>query len=135
MHNDIKPGNLFRRGAKIFIGGKSCKKNVKIIPILNNITIHFISKSDFDSASFDDKQHRGFTARFASSNFFAKKPRHQIDDLESLVFSIWYIAGVLGGPKPVPEGFVLSKCKKNGTAEAKMRVIIDYNFEITKYTK
>lgn len=43
-----------------------------------------------------------------------------MDDLESLVFSMWYVAGVTVGKEP--EGYVLCGCKKMGTAEARMQV-------------
>lgn len=36
----------------------------------------------------------GYSARFASRNFYLEKQRTPIDDLESLVFSMWYIADV-----------------------------------------
>lgn len=91
--------------------------------IPNNLTIYFFSKPDFDLASFENQQLWGGTKLFASSNWFAtpRRNRHQIDDLESLIFSIWHVAGVPGDG--VPEGLVLSECKVNGTAEAKMKVI------------
>lgn len=66
-------------------------------PISNGIIIHFISISDFDFASFEDEHvELCMLNAFASSNFLAKKPTHQIDDLESLVFTLWYVARLPG---------------------------------------
>lgn len=51
-----------------------------------------------------------------------------MDDLESLVFSMWFVAGIewdkagLLSKKRLPEGKTLAKCKKRGTAKSKMTV-------------
>lgn len=50
-----------------------------------------------------------------------------MDDLESLIFSIWYIGGVpmcRSDDYGNPEGYVLYKCLQNGSgqAESRMRV-------------
>lgn len=66
---------------------------------------------------------------WASSGYYGGKVRTSIDDLESLVFSMWYVAGVPVGQVFVadeqPEGFVLSELKKSGKAEARMHVSRD----------
>lgn len=82
-------------------------------------------QSDFNIATKNNEQNKGRTFLFASSNWFANKSRHSMDDLESLVFSIWSIACVPGEKcdMQVPEGLVLFKYKENGMAAAKMLVI------------
>lgn len=80
-------------------------------------------ESDFDLATLNGQQHKGNSIFFASSNFFAGKNRSSIDDIESLIFSMWYIAGI-SGESSIPEGLVLFECKQNGKAEAKMKVFI-----------
>lgn len=46
-----------------------------------------------------------------------------MDDLESLIYSIWYVDGVPMGRvvgRDLPEGYVLLKSKNAGTAESRM---------------
>lgn len=51
-----------------------------------------------------------------------------MDDLESLVFSMWFVEGIewdkagLLSKERIPEGKTLAKCKKRGTAKSKMIV-------------
>lgn len=76
---------------------------------------------DFDMATTDGSQHRGNTDKFASSGFFRNQDRYAMDDLESLIFSMWDIAGVpLVGNKPY--GRTLSEYTKKQDAEAKVKV-------------
>lgn len=81
---------------------------------------------DFDAATLNGKQTTMSTTMYASSEFYADRKRYEIDDLESLVFSMWYVAGVpIGLPfinGEEPEGYVLCECKKMGKAEARMQV-------------
>lgn len=54
------------------------------------------------------------------------------DDMESLIFSLWYIAGVpLDRPSffsfREPLGKTLAECKKNGKAEEKILVSTKIN--------
>lgn len=83
-------------------------------------------KLDFDGASLNGGQSDISTPMYASSEFYAKRNRNAIDDMESLVFSMWYVAGVPVGQEFVngeqPEGYVLCECKKTGKAEARMQV-------------
>lgn len=53
-----------------------------------------------------------------------------MDDLESLVFLLWYVAGVQWDKPSLlslrrPEGVTLAECKIKATARAKMTVIIN----------
>lgn len=82
----------------------------------------FIRLKDFNTASLDGKDKRGHTVSFASSNFFQNKPRTPMDDLESLVFSLWNAAGDKGGFFSRFEGKTLAECKKNKTAKEIMEV-------------
>lgn len=76
---------------------------------------------DFDMATTDGSQHRGNTEKFASSGFFLNNPRHSVDDLESLIFSMWDVAGVpLVEDKPY--GRTLSQYPKKQDAEAEVKV-------------
>lgn len=74
----------------------------------------------------------GFTKQFASSNVFAKQDRCAMDDMESLLFTIWYVAGVPQdrkfyiGPRQ-PEGLVLYNGYRNGKANDKMLVYIVFH--------
>lgn len=86
-------------------------------------------KIDFDQATLNGKQNMGNTAMWASSGYYGGKNRTAVDDLESLTFSMWYVAGVPVGRAFVgneqPEGFILSELKKTGKAEARMNVSRD----------
>lgn len=85
-------------------------------------------KSDFDLASLERIcTHQDHTPRFASANFYEGKPRYPMDDLESLIYSMWYIAGVPAGRPYMPFnekalGLLLSEHKKNGRPELLVRV-------------
>lgn len=87
-----------------------------------------VIKIDFDLATSNGEQIPGSTAMWASSGYYAKKKRTSMDDLESLVFSMWYVAGVRVGPEP--EGSVLCECKKRDTAEARMQVSRNISFRM-----
>lgn len=55
-----------------------------------------------------------------------------MDDMESLVFSLWYIAGVPWDRPSFfsfrqPLGKTLAECKKNGKAEEKILVSNKFN--------
>lgn len=56
-------------------------------------------------ASLNGESGTGCTDLFASSRKWAGHPRRAMDDLESLVFSIWYIEGINSWQ---PDGFMLS---------------------------
>lgn len=82
---------------------------------------------DFDLSTLNGEQNWGHTPTFASIGYYQIQDRHEMDDLESLIFSIWYIAGVpmcRSDDYGNPEGYVLYKCLENGNeqAESKMRV-------------
>lgn len=63
---------------------------------------------------------------FASTGYYENRVRHAMDDLESLVFSMWYIAGIPLGISnehtQEAEGKVLSTEKKAG--KGKERVLV-----------
>lgn len=72
-------------------------------------------------ATTDGFQHKGHTEKFASSGFFRNQDRYAVDDLESLIFSMWDIAGVpLVEDKPY--GRTLSEFTEKQDAEAKVKV-------------
>ncbi|XP_031631549.1 probable casein kinase I homolog ECU11_1980 [Contarinia nasturtii] len=86
IHNDIKPENIFIRGNAVFI-------------------------SDFDNAALPGKIHKIATRKFASSGWWAGNNRRAMDDLESLVYTIWYMVGINSFE---PEGLVMKKKSANG---------------------
>lgn len=99
VHNDIKPDNIFFRGEKVFL-------------------------ADFDLSTLIDMQNEGHTPMFASKNFYIEKARSPMDDLESLTYTMWYIADVpmvRDWESKEFEGFLLSKCNKK-QAIARMQV-------------
>lgn len=63
-------------------------------------------ESDFDLATLNGKQNDYATALYASKNFWQEKNRTAMDDLESLLYTMWSVAGVpVGGPYgKYPEG-------------------------------
>lgn len=72
-------------------------------------------------ATTDGFHHRGHTEKFASIAFFRNEDRFAMDDLESLIYSMWDIAGVpMVGNKPY--GRTLSEFNKKQDAEAKVKV-------------
>lgn len=86
-----------------------------------------ILKTDFNVATANGASGQGHSAWFASSKFYLNQTRHPMDDLESLVFSLWYVAGVQWDKPSLlslrrPEGLTLAECKINGTAHKKMTV-------------
>lgn len=46
-----------------------------------------------------------------------------MDDLESLVYTMWYVAGFRMDPEK-PEGSVLAELKEKGDAEAKSEMMV-----------
>lgn len=74
----------------------------------------------------DEYEPRG-TPMFASSAYYDRLVRYSVDDLQSLAFSIWYIAGVPMGriDGDEPEGRALSKSMKKGDAVSTMLVCIE----------
>lgn len=103
VHNDIKPQNLFFRGSEVFIAGK-IQMIYFYLFFWHIITSLF--KSDFDVATLNDVQNDYGTALYASKNFWHEKDRTAMDDLESLLYTMWSVAGVpVGGPDGnYPEG-------------------------------
>lgn len=68
-----------------------------------------------------------FSPLFASANFYGKRDRHPMDDLESLVYSMWYIADVpmiRHLEEGEAEGALLNKCNKD---QAEARVLVNKN--------
>lgn len=67
---------------------------------------------------------------FASTGYYENRIRNAMDDLESLVFSIWYIAGVPLGISneqiQEAEGKVLSREK--GAGKGKERVLVSESY-------
>ncbi|XP_031639386.1 casein kinase I-like [Contarinia nasturtii] len=109
VHNDIKPQNLFYRGRNIFIG-------------------------DFNLASINGSQKDGGTVQYASANLFAGRNRYAMDDLESLVYSLYSLAGVPLEPCNdgmllfdvfdfIPEGYMLAKSLERGKKYARAKLM------------
>lgn len=90
----------------------------------------YVLEIDFNlSAEGDGECDRGgCTLWFASSGLYSCRKRTPMDDLESLVFSLWFAAGIerdkvaLFSDERTPEGQTLAICKKKGTAKSKMIV-------------
>lgn len=69
----------------------------------------------------------GYNTMFCSSSIPANRFRYAIDDLESLVYSIWYVAGVPMDKSLInnsfePEGFIMYQSEKRGEVREKMKV-------------
>lgn len=95
LHNDIKPQNLFFRGHKVFISGKlnqAIFETFHLKIFLNSEILLF--ESDFDLSTLNGERNWGCTAVFATARYYGNHTRHPMDDLESLVYSIWWISGV-----------------------------------------
>lgn len=79
-------------------------------------------------ATLNGGQNWGHTKMFASTAFHANRDRYPIDDLESLVFSMWYIAGIpLGTSNTLEEeveGKILMKMKNAGKGRDRVLVSI-----------
>lgn len=72
----------------------------------------------------DGNQHRGHTPLFATKRFYAGEPRTPMDDLESLVYSIWYIGGIAmvrDWESLITEGRLLKSCTKK---QAMVRILV-----------
>ncbi|XP_031624043.1 casein kinase I-like [Contarinia nasturtii] len=96
VHNDIKPENIFLRDSNVFIG-------------------------DFGIATFKGAQNYRCTPTFASSSFHMKEnARYPIDDLESLVFTMWNIGNVPMDPSGEYEGYALCRSYTEGTTESRL---------------
>lgn len=126
LHNDIKPQNIFLRGTKIFINGKLFSNTLNEKIILNTINSYLFLRSDFDLGTLNGDQNKAHTSKFASMGFHEGRERSAMDDFQSLVLSIWHVAGIeLGGSSDgsgEPEGFVLSEKGKIGEAESRVKV-------------
>lgn len=79
---------------------------------------------DFDQANLNDEQRGGHTPMFASSNWYGLQNRYPMDDLQSLVFSIWYVADIpmSRSSNEQAEGSILLDNLLEGTAKSKMMV-------------
>ncbi|XP_031638147.1 casein kinase I-like [Contarinia nasturtii] len=121
VHNDIKPNNLFYRGREVFVG-------------------------DFDQSSLNGEKSLGNTPLFASANYFANKTRHPRDDLESLVYTIWFLAGVpmemiKDEKSPIPafirisEGRALFENLKKGKTNARQKIMKKCKYLKNKYVR
>lgn len=126
MYGDYNPTGYF-------ISGNHKKINLLLFFLFKNIDFNVASK---DHQNYD-AGHCSFP--FASSGLYSQKIRTPMDDLESLVFSLWFVAGIewdkhiLLPMERTPEGKTLAECKKNGNAKAKM--IVSYKIAYKKYVK
>lgn len=78
---------------------------------------------DFDVSTLNGKAFWCYSSMFSSSSKYALKTRFAIDDLESLVYTMWYVAGFPMDPKK-PEGSNLADFKNKGDAEAKAEMMV-----------
>lgn len=82
--------------------------------------------TDFDTATLCGGQNRGHTKMFTSIAFYEYRDRYPIGDLQSLVFSMWYIAGIPLGISNIfveeTEGDVLMKKKMAGKGRERVLV-------------
>lgn len=79
--------------------------------------------SDFDKAEVNGRRTIDHSKVFASTGFHEGRDRFAQDDLESLVYSMWYIAGIpLGESNEESEGRVLLKAIKAGNAVQRVLV-------------
>lgn len=104
-----------------------------LLPVSNNFkwivdfwSIFFIHKIayfswnlDFDLSTLNETEGEGYTYNYASSNIFAKIDRCAMDDLETLVFSMWHVAGF---DFAEPFGSLLMQHKINNTATSWVKV-------------
>lgn len=90
---------------------------------------------DFDLATIKKQQTKGFTPLFASSNFYAERNRTAMDDLQSLVFTIWYVSGMPIDPSYDPEGMVLLGCEEKGLIEAKSKILVSSEYFFKELTQ
>lgn len=80
------------------------------------------------------------TAFFASSNYWADRNRTAMDDLESLMYTIWSVAGIpMGGPSgKYPEGQKLAECLRDRVEGTYMKVryeiALDTELHTIKFT-
>lgn len=81
---------------------------------------------DFDYATLDFGQTIGHSPIFASQNFYKELSRYPMDDLESLVYSMWYVSGIhmvrILENEAESEGCMLSRCIGKDAAKERMMV-------------
>lgn len=151
IHNNIQPENLFLRGSEVFIGGKPLSIHISLRNNFKNVECWVLSSqkkkklvlfldSDFDEAAIDGSNRSlGYSNMFASTGFYENRHQYPMDDLESLVFSIWYIAsvplGITNETVKQPEGQVFMKVKKAGKARERVLVSRDYYFAAKRLQK
>lgn len=129
VQNDIKPANIFLRGSSVFIAGEKCSIYLSLFKFASHTVIKvtnlfvYVDQLDFGIATLHGAQNFLFTPRFASSGVHMRPiARYPIDDLESLVYTIWYIAGVPMVSSGEYEGFGLFQSYKDGTAKSRLMV-------------
>lgn len=59
----------------------------------------FLYMIDFDLAAIDGNNTKGGTKKFGSANFYRSHRRTPMDDLESLIYSLWHVSGISLGKK------------------------------------
>lgn len=90
---------------------------------------------DFDLSTVNGEQNTASTRLFASASFFANQSRFAKDDLESLVYSLWFLAGVpmdrMENPKsffppfvPKPQGQTFFENRKKGMKYARSQLMV-----------
>lgn len=88
--------------------------------------IYCFPTSDFDKAALNGKRTIDHSKVFASSGFYEGRDRYALDDMESLIFSMWYIAGIPLGEKnenvKQSEGRVLLKAFQAGKGTERVLV-------------
>lgn len=97
----------------------------------------YLLESDFDYATLDWRQTIGHSPIFATRNFYTESNRYPMDDIESLIYSMWYITGV-----PMvrtlendaeSEGCMLSRCISRASVLEQMKVCVLHEINIEIY--
>lgn len=89
-----------------------------------------ILKLDFDLATLNGDQNQARNFEFGSLGFHQGHESRAIDDFQSLVLTIWHIAGIQMGETTTdgsakPEGLVLCEKRKIGEAESRVKVSLE----------
>lgn len=97
--------------------------------------------SDFDIATLNGDQNEYGTEYFASRNYWDDRNRTAMDDLESLLYTMWSISSIpIGGPSgKFPEGKMLAQCMREKSEKAYLKVynemVLDTELHTIKFTK
>lgn len=80
---------------------------------------------DFDASTMNGIEGLSWTPKYGSSNKFAHLDRCAMDDLESLIYSMWFVVGIEFSE---PYGSLLLKQKRQHKAESWVKVSTEMQF-------